>query len=160
MDGANTTVVFLYLYARDQLGMALVEFLPIYVAMAVAASIGALIFGVLTMTTSVLLVSEAIKETLWWDFKVNKTLAWAAAVFVPYALYLCGIRSLTEVISLAGGVAGGLSAIMLLFIFRNMKKQEQNLQIFKWHVPNYLLYFFISLFILGMGYEIYYFLFK
>jgi len=117
-----------------------------------------LIFGVLSMTTSVLLVTEAIRETLWWDYKVNKNLAWAVAVFVPYSLFLFGIRDLTEVISFAGGVAGGLSAIMLLLIFRNMKAKEHDLRIFKWQTPNYIIYFFISLFVLGMFYEIYYFL--
>ncbi|MCK5212030.1 hypothetical protein KAJ89_04985 [Candidatus Parcubacteria bacterium] len=118
-----------------------------------------LIFGILSMTTSVLLVTEAVRETLWWDYKVNKNLAWALATFVPYSLFLFGIRNLTDVISFAGGVAGGLSAIMLLLIFRNMKAKKNNLQILKWQTPNYIIYFFISLFVLGMGYELYYFLF-
>ncbi|MCK5062131.1 hypothetical protein KAR28_06325 [Candidatus Parcubacteria bacterium] len=117
-----------------------------------------LIFGVLSMTTSILLVTEAVRETLWWDYKVNKNLAWALAVFTPYSLFLFGIRNLTEVISFAGGVAGGLSAIMLLLIFRNMKAKKHNLRIFKWQTPNYIIYFFIFLFVLGMCYEIYYFL--
>jgi len=48
VDGANTAIIFLFLYARDQLGLALVQFLPVYAGMAVAAGVGALFFGRVT----------------------------------------------------------------------------------------------------------------
>ncbi len=48
VDGANTAIMFLYLYARDQIGLTLVQFFPMYILMAVAAGIGALVFGKLT----------------------------------------------------------------------------------------------------------------
>ena len=48
VDAANTAIIFLYLYARDQLGLALVEFLPIYVLMALSAGAGSLLFGKIT----------------------------------------------------------------------------------------------------------------
>ena len=48
VDAANTTVVFLYLYARDQLQLSLVQFLPIYLVMALSAFFGAMIFGYLS----------------------------------------------------------------------------------------------------------------
>lgn len=48
VDGANTAIVFLFLYARDQIGLTMVQFLPIYVLMGIAAGIGSLLFGKLT----------------------------------------------------------------------------------------------------------------
>tara|TARA_Y100000310_G_scaffold345863_1_gene471759 strand:- start:28881 stop:30059 length:1179 start_codon:yes stop_codon:yes gene_type:complete len=48
MDAANTAIIFLYLYARDQIGLSLVQFLPLYAVMATAAGIGSLIFGKIT----------------------------------------------------------------------------------------------------------------
>lgn len=48
VDGANTAVIFLFLYARDQIGLTLVQFLPLYIMMAIAAGIGSLFFGKLT----------------------------------------------------------------------------------------------------------------
>ena len=48
MDAANTSIIFLFLYGRDQLGLSLVQFLPLYVLMAIAAFIGSLIFGKIT----------------------------------------------------------------------------------------------------------------
>jgi len=47
-DGANTAIIFLFLYARDQLALSLSQFLPIYVLMAVAAGLGSLLFGKLS----------------------------------------------------------------------------------------------------------------
>lgn len=117
-----------------------------------------LIFGILTMVTSFFGVAEAVKETLWWDYKINKRVAWALSVFVPYALYVCGIKNLINVISFAGAVAGGLSAIVMVMIFRKLKRQENKLVLFKYRPPNAILYFLIGLFIIGLSYEVYFFL--
>jgi len=47
-DGANTAIIFLFLFGRDQIGLSLVQFLPIYAIMAVASAIGAVCFGKIT----------------------------------------------------------------------------------------------------------------
>ncbi len=48
VDGANTAVIFLFLYARDQIGLSLLQFLPLYIMMAIASALGALLFGKIT----------------------------------------------------------------------------------------------------------------
>jgi len=48
VDAANTAIIFLFLFARDQLGITLVQFLPLYVMMAISAGIGSLVFGKLS----------------------------------------------------------------------------------------------------------------
>jgi len=48
VDAANTAIIFLYLYSRDQLGMSIAQFMPLYVLMAVTAAIGSIIFGKIT----------------------------------------------------------------------------------------------------------------
>jgi amino acid permease len=119
-----------------------------------------MIFGVLTMTTSFILVAEAVRETLWWDYRMNRYLAWAIAVFTPFSLYLIGIRDLTSVISLAGGVAGGLSVIMLLSVFQKLLKQPDKMVIFKRKPAKLFIYMLIGLFSFGMIYELWHFVFK
>lgn len=47
-DGANTAIIFLFLFGRDQIGLSLAQFLPIYVIMALASAVGAFIFGKIT----------------------------------------------------------------------------------------------------------------
>jgi len=44
-DGANTAIIFLFLYAKDQIGLTLVQFLPLYLIMALAAGLGSISFG-------------------------------------------------------------------------------------------------------------------
>ena len=115
----------------------------------------ALIFGILSMTTSFFGVAESIRETLWWDYKFNKHFAWALAVFVPYILYVLGLKNLINVISFAGAIAGGLSAIMLILVFRKLEKKKDKLVLFKYKPSNLITYFLISLFVCGIIYEVY-----
>jgi len=117
-----------------------------------------LIFGVLTMVTSFLGVAEAIRETLWWDFKLHKNLAWALAIFIPYIMYLLNIKNLIWIISFAGAVAGGLSAIILIMIFKKLRPQK--LFLFKRRLPDMITSLLILLFGCGIIYEIYYLLIK
>jgi len=44
-DAAHTVIIFLYLYAREQLGMKLIEFLPLYAMMSLSAVFGSIFFG-------------------------------------------------------------------------------------------------------------------
>lgn len=120
----------------------------------------ALIFGVLTMATSYILVAESVKETLWWDYKLNPLLSWAIAVFVPYIAFVLGVTNLTRVISFVGGITGGLSAIILLLIFKKLKQKKKDLVLLKYHISDIIIYFLMFLFICGMIYELYYFIFK
>jgi len=48
MDAANTSIIFLFLFARDQLNLSLVQFFPVYILMAISAAIGSLSFGKIT----------------------------------------------------------------------------------------------------------------
>ena len=115
----------------------------------------ALIFGILSMITSFFGVAESIRETLWWDYKFNKKFAWALAVFVPYILYILGLKNLINVISFAGAVAGGLCAIMLILVFRKLEKQKNKLVLFKYKPGTVVICFLISLFVCGILYEVY-----
>ncbi|MBI1972729.1 MFS transporter, partial [Candidatus Woesearchaeota archaeon] len=44
-DGANTAIIFLFLYAKDQIGLTLVQFLPVYIIIALAAGLGSISSG-------------------------------------------------------------------------------------------------------------------
>ncbi|MCD4762246.1 hypothetical protein K8R32_04795, partial [bacterium] len=118
----------------------------------------AMIFGIFSMLTSILGVSESVKETFWWDFKLPKRLSWALAVFIPYILYLLGINDLIAIISFAGAIAGGFCAIMLIVVFRKMKRNGAKLLMFKHNPGKALSYILITFLVLGLLYEVYYYL--
>jgi len=48
VDAASTAIIFLFLFARDQLGFSLQQFLPVYFLLAISAGAGALISGRIT----------------------------------------------------------------------------------------------------------------
>jgi amino acid permease len=118
----------------------------------------ALIFGIFSMMTSFFGVSEAVKETLWWDFGLNKTLSWALAVFTPFILFLLGVNDLINIISFAGAVAGGFCAVMLMIVFMRLKKDPGKLVMFKRQPSNWLIYAIIGLFLIGIIYNIFIFI--
>lgn len=47
-DAANTAIIFLFLFGRDQLGLTIAQFLPLYAIMALSSGIGSLSFGKIT----------------------------------------------------------------------------------------------------------------
>jgi len=118
----------------------------------------ALAFGVISMLTSIIGVAESVKETLNWDFGVNKNLAWFLVFFVPYILFVLGVNDLVEVISFIGSVGGGFSAIMLILVFMKLRKKKNMLPIFKIKPSQLFLNLIIGLFVLGMAYEVYFFI--
>lgn len=114
-----------------------------------------LIFGILTMMTSFFGVAESIKETLNWDFKVNKTLSWALAVFLPYSFYLLKFEDLSEILGVIGSLGGGFCGIVLMLIFLKMRKKRGALPLFDGHKPGRLaVSFFILIFLSGIIYQI------
>lgn len=113
-----------------------------------------LLFGLLSMLTSLFGVSEAIKETLAWDFKINEKLSWFLAIIVPYLLYVLGVRDLIGVISFIGAVGGGVCITLLLLIFLKMKKQKIKLLMFTSVPSNTVIYSLMFMFFLGIVYTI------
>lgn len=116
-----------------------------------------MVFGLLVVATSFFVVGESIKEELIYDLKVKEKLAFALSMFIPYILYLLGFNNLIQVISFAGSLAGGISAIMLLLMFRKMEKMNKPLALFKHKPSSLLLGVLTSIFIFGIIYEIWIF---
>ena len=112
----------------------------------------ALIFGIFSMITSFLGVAESIKETLNWDYKMNKTLSWALAVFVPYAFYWAGVKNFIDVIGFAGSISGGFCAIVLVIIFNKIRKKKNGLVLFDYKPSVWLQYLLVALFVMGITY--------
>lgn len=114
----------------------------------------ALILGLFSMMTSFLGVAEALRETFLWDYKINKKLSWFLVVAVPYILYCLGFDKLIAVVGLSGAIAGGFSAIILIFAFMRMREQKHNLKMFKHVISDRFFYFIVFLFVSGIGYTL------
>ncbi len=117
----------------------------------------ALIFGLLAVITSFLVIAQAMREMYWWDFGINKNVAWILACFIPFLFYLVGFSNLTKVIGLTGAVTGGLAGIVLIWLVFQVKKRKEQIPIISNKLSKPLAYILSSLFVLGLIYEIWIF---
>lgn len=95
------------------------------------------LFGLLAITTSFLALAFALIETFRLDFKFKRVSSWSLAVFVPFVLFLFGVRNFIEVISLAGSVAIGIEGMMLVAMYKKAKlagdrRPEYSLNLSPW----------------------------
>lgn len=83
-----------------------------------------LIFGILALITSFLTIGLNIKKIFWYDYKLNKNLAWLLACFVPLLAFLFGLRNFIDVIALVGAIFGGINGILICLIYSKIKKRR------------------------------------
>ncbi len=114
----------------------------------------ALVFGIFSMITSFFGVAESVKETLNWDYKLNKKISWAIAVFVPYIFYMTGVENFVEVISFVGSIGGGVCAIILVIIFNKIRKKKNAMILFDYKPARFVQWLLIALFVLGIAYTL------
>jgi len=111
-----------------------------------------LVFGILTCFTSFLTLSLALRNSLRHDFGFPKNLAWAVTCFLPFLLFLLGFRRFINVIGFTGAMALGLEGIIVIFLYKEFLKDNFKKKI------NPLFYLLALIFILGIIFEIIYFL--
>ncbi len=118
------------------------------------------IFGLLGITTSFLTTTQAVREIYWWDFKMNKTLAWALACVVPLILFFLGAQDLRKVVGITGAVSGGIIGMIMVFLNMAVKDKAQKKSIIKVRVTKLLAFFLSALFIFGLSSELFGIFFK
>ena len=86
-----------------------------------------ILLGMLTMATSYLAISNALTDTLKYDFKKPKEEAWVYTVIVPLTLFiilkLTGTGGFTKVLGIGGAISGGLTAILILHMVKKAKEK-------------------------------------
>ncbi len=85
--------------------------------------LGALI-GFLAVSRSYLAIGLDFRNTLMYDFSVTKSRAWMVVVALPVSLYFMGAQNLIDIISTAGGIMGGLDAIVILLLAIHVRKHK------------------------------------
>lgn len=79
------------------------------------------------------------RETLWYDFKLDKKLAWLLTGVAPLSLFILGARDLISIISIVGALFFGFQAIIILMIHKKAKNSEIE-PAYKIYLPNALYY--------------------
>lgn len=113
------------------------------------------ILGLLAVTGATLSYGVYFKETLWYDLKLNKKLAWALTGLIPLSLFLLGARDVVPVISIVGALFFGFQAIIILVIHKKAKNSEIE-PAYKIYLPNILYYIIGAVVSLGAILEIWF----
>lgn len=116
------------------------------------------IFGLLAVATSFLVVGLSLKKTFWYDYKINKYLAWVLTCSVPLIAYLCHLRDFIMVIGFLGATLGGLQMVLLILIYQKAKKTGQRQPEYSLKLPTLVSYGLILLLAIGVVYQIIYYL--
>ncbi len=84
---------------------------------------GALL-GLLAVAGAALSYGVYFRETLWYDLKLNKNLAWLITGLIPFFLFIFGVRDIIPVVSIVGALFFGFQAFVILLIYKKIKKSE------------------------------------
>jgi amino acid permease len=113
------------------------------------------LFGVVAISTSFLMLGTALIDVFSVDYGVRHLSAWLWVIIPPFLLYMGGLRSAIDVISLVGAVAIGLESVILLYVFRRAKKQGDRKPEFSIHVPDWVTVLLGTVFIMGIIFELF-----
>jgi len=113
------------------------------------------ILGLLAVTEAALSYGIYFKETLWYDLKLNKKLAWALTGLIPLSLFFLGARDVVPVINIVGALFFGFQAIIILMIHKKAKNSEIE-PAYKIYLPNVLYYIIGTVVSLGAILEIWF----
>ncbi len=111
--------------------------------------------GLLAVSGASLSYGIYIKETLWYDFKINKWLAWSLTGAAPLTLFLLGARNLVTIIGIVGALFFAFQAIVVLLIHKKSKSSEINPD-YEIKLPNFVYYLIGLMAIFGALLEVWY----
>ena len=115
-----------------------------------------LIFGVFAIATSFLIVGINLKEIFWYDYHLSEKKAWLLTCFVPFIVFLLGLRDFIAVVSIAGSIAGGFVGILIIAVFYRAKKLGDMRPAYEIKVPKIFSALMIFVFLLGILYQFVY----
>ncbi|MEK6878345.1 MAG: aromatic amino acid transport family protein [Nanoarchaeota archaeon] len=116
------------------------------------------VLGVITMGTSYLSLSVALRDMYLFDYQTTKKKAWIYTCIAPLILFLIfnyiNFDSFTNIISIGGSISGGVAAVLILMMLHKVKREGSRAPEYKIPAPKWLLVFIGIVFVLGIVYEI------
>jgi len=82
------------------------------------------ILGLLAVAEAALSYGVYFMETLWYDLRLNKKLAWLITGFAPLILFILGARNIIPIISIVGALFFGFQAVVILMLHKKAKNSE------------------------------------
>ncbi len=113
------------------------------------------LFGILAVSTSFLMLGSAFLETFNLDYGVPRKYAWLLTVVPPFILFLGGLRTFIDIMSLAGAVAIGLESVILILVYVKAKSKGDRVPEYSLELPKIVYYFLMLVFLAGIVYSLF-----
>lgn len=113
------------------------------------------VFGIITMSTSFLMIGLVLKEVYMYDWHWPAALAWLGVMLPPMLLVLLGWLSFIEILGISGALIGGLDGIMIMKMHRRLHANQDRRSEFSLTQSRWVHGLAYVVFICGIGYEIY-----
>ncbi len=113
------------------------------------------LFGVLAVSTSFLMLGSAFLDIFHLDYGLTRKRAWLLVIIPPLILFLGGLRTFIDIISLAGSVAIGLEGIVLTFVYIKSKSKGNRVPEYSLELPKFVYYLLIFVFGAGIVYALF-----
>lgn len=116
------------------------------------------LFAFFAMGTSFLTIGNTLKEFFHYDFKLPGIVSWALTLVVPLVIFLFVARGFVDTMGVVGGLAFGLSGIIMVLMFWRAKKRGDRQPEF--HLPKLKIVgsALVIMFLFGLVYTVYGFL--
>ncbi len=115
------------------------------------------VFGILAVVTSFVVLGYYLKKVFQYDYKRSKTLSWFLTCSIPLIAFLIGLRSIIPIIAFLGVILGAIEGTAVILIYKKAKKIGDQEPEYSLKIPNFIIYSLIGIFVLGLIYEIIYF---
>ena len=114
------------------------------------------VVGFLAVITSFFIIGLNLKNSFQLDFKLSVLVSFVLTVGVPMYLFFSGFSDYIKLISLAGGVMGGLEALLIIFLWLKARKKGTQIPEYSLSLKTGLVFLLAIMFLLGIIYEVIY----
>ncbi len=114
------------------------------------------VVGFLAVITSFFIIGLNLKNSFQLDFKLSVLVSFVLTVGVPMYLFFSGFSDFIKLISLAGGVMGGLEALLIIFLWLKARKKGTQIPEYSLSLKTGLVFLLAIMFLLGIVYEVIY----
>lgn len=112
------------------------------------------VFGFLATITSFFALGLCLRETFYYDFKINKNMAWFLVCSVPLILFFLGAYNFITTITLIGSLMGAIEGTAIVLAHAKARKMGNQEPDYSLKEPALIKYMIILVFLLGFVYTI------
>ena len=117
-----------------------------------------ILLGIITMFTAYLALSNALIDTLKFDFKLSRKLSWLIINFIPLLIFLIleliKKSSFIKILSIGGAISATLTIILIFAMLDKARLKGDRNPEYQMNIPKIIKYIIIILFLIGTMIEI------